>query len=462
MSFDLSRRVALLALAAPLLLAACASKPVPADPTPPIVFVHGRGDSAATWTTTIWRFESNGWPRERLYAVEFPYPTERDDDTQPQEGRSSTTDQRLFLAAEVDKVLAATGARKVVLYALSRGANATRSYVVDGGGAAKVSHVVIGGGLNHGVYADPTRNLNSEYNGASPFLKALNAPRGPNGEEVLPQVRWMTIRSDNNDRYAQPDGALLGFKGQPTGVSHDTVSLKGAENIVIAGIDHRETALSVKAFEQAYRFITGVSPARVAIVPEPAVVLNGKITGSGLNNDPTKGSLASNLVLVGASLEVYATHASTGERLGPPVHRKTIGADGAWGPFNADPKARYEFVISAPGYAVTHIYRSPFPRSSRYVQLRAERIADADRDARSIVTLTRPRGYFGVPRDQIVLDGRNPPGGVPAGVPVVSSAKLKMLDAPGRAVEGEFNGERIVGRAWPAADNHLVFLELTN
>ena len=101
MTLALTRRAALLVMAAPLLLAACASKPVPADPTPPIVFVHGRGDNAATWMPTIWRFESNGWPRERLHAVEFPYPTERDDDTKPQDGRSSTTDQRLFLAASV-------------------------------------------------------------------------------------------------------------------------------------------------------------------------------------------------------------------------------------------------------------------------------------------------------------------------------------------------------------------------
>jgi triacylglycerol lipase len=144
------------------------------------------------------------------------------------------------------------------------------------------------------------------------------------------------------------------------------------------------------------------------------------------------------------------------------VYRKTIVADGLWGPFNADPKASYEFVIAAPGFATTHIYRSPFTRSSNVVQLRAERIADADRDARSVVTLARPRGYFGLPRDQIVLDGKNPPGGVPAGVAVTSSAKLKLLDEPGRAVVGESNGERIVGRAWPAADNHVVFLELTN
>ncbi len=458
----ISRRGALLALSATALLAACASKPAPDDPTPPIVFVHGNGDTAALWVPTMWRFESNGWPRERLYAVDMPYPLARDDDTKPQDGRSSTVEQARYLGAEVDKVLQASGAKKVVLFGLSRGGNAIRSYIADAGGAAKVSHAILGGALNHGAYVDPKRNPNSEFNGASPFLAALNAPKGANGDEVTPGIKWMTIRSDNNDRYAQPDGAqtgLPGFKG-PTGVNFDGPALKGAENVVIAGIDHRETALGPKAFEQAYRFITGAPPARVAIVPAAAVVLNGKLAGLGLNNEPGKGNYVNNLPLVGATLEVYATNPATGERIGPPVHRKFILADGQWGPFNADGKASYEFVINAPGYATTHVYRSPFPRSSNVVQLRAERIADADRDAKSVVSLTRPRGYFGLPRDQIALDGKNPPAGVPPGVAVVSSAKLKLLDAPGRAVEAEFNGERIVGRAWPAADNHVVFLEL--
>src|SRR6185369_12604850 len=71
----LSRRLALAALAA---LAGCSSAPLrigsgPApDPYPPIVFVHGNGDTAAVWMTTIWRFESNGWPRERLHAIDLP------------------------------------------------------------------------------------------------------------------------------------------------------------------------------------------------------------------------------------------------------------------------------------------------------------------------------------------------------------------------------------------------------
>ncbi len=35
---------------------------------PPILFVHGNGDHAALWMTTLWRMESNGVPRERMAA----------------------------------------------------------------------------------------------------------------------------------------------------------------------------------------------------------------------------------------------------------------------------------------------------------------------------------------------------------------------------------------------------------
>ena len=59
----------LLALgASSLLLGACATAPQAAS-QPPIVFVHGNGDSASIWQTTVWRFESNGWPTERLHAI---------------------------------------------------------------------------------------------------------------------------------------------------------------------------------------------------------------------------------------------------------------------------------------------------------------------------------------------------------------------------------------------------------
>ena len=454
---NIRRALMLAALASTTLLVSCANAPV-APVTPPIVFVHGNGDTAALWHTTVWRFESNGWARERLHAIDLPYPLARDTDNKPQDGRTSTTEHMQYLAAEVDKVLAATGASQVVLYGNSRGGNAIRNYIANGGGAAKVSHAILGGTPNHGVRADPDNNPGNEFNGAGPFLMGLNAPKGPNGDEVTPGVKWMTIRSDNNDLYAQPDGAFLGAKGKPTNVTFEGPALKGAYNVVIAGIDHRETSFSPKAFEQAYRFITGRSPATLGVTPEAKVVLNGKVSGLGLNN--VQGSFATNLPLVGASVEVYATNAANGERLGAALHRKTVGADGMWGPFNADAQARYEFVISAPGYAVTHIYRSPFVRSSHIINLRAARLADADKDAKAVVTMTRPRGYFGLPRDQISLDGKSPPAGINPGVASVASAKLKVADTAGRMVVGEFNGERIAGIAWPAAENHVVLLEL--
>lgn len=235
--------------------------------------------------------------------------------------------------------------------------------------------------------------------------------------------------------------------------------LKGAINEVLPGIDHRETSFHALSFGETYTFVVGKAPDTTAIRAEASVVLDGKLSGMGLNN--AIGNYANNLPLVGATLEVYATDAATGERLGPALHRKTIGSDGHWGPFNADGTARYEFVIGAPGYATTHIYRSPFPRSSNIVSLRAEHLVDADKDALSVVTLTRPRGYFGVPRDRITLDGITPPAGIPSGVAGVSSAKVKVTDMAGRAVVAEFNGERIVGRAWPTAESHVVLLELT-
>ncbi len=457
---NIIRRGLLLALvSSSAWLASCANAPDgTATARPPIVFVHGNGDTAALWTTTLWRFESNGWPRDRLHAIDVPYPLARDTDGKPQEGRTSTTEHMQYLSAEVDKVLKATGASQVVLVGNSRGGNAIRNYIANGGGAAKVSHAILGGTPNHGVRADIDNNPGNEFNGAGPFLSGLNQPKGPNGDEVTPGVKWMTVRSDNNDLYAQPDGAFLGARGKPTNVTFEGPALKGAENVVIPGIDHRETSYSPQAFAQAYRFITGKPPATLAVVPEATVVLDGKVTGRGLNN--AQGNYSTNLPLAGATVEVYATDAQSGERRGAAVHRKSVGADGRWGPFAADARARYEFVITAPGYAVTHIYRSPFPRSSNLVNLRPDRIADADKDAKALVTFIRPRGYVSGPRDQISLDGKRPPAGIPAGVAHMAAAKLKVADAAGRTVVGEFNGERIAGIAWPLAENHVVLLEL--
>src|SRR2546421_4038564 len=116
---------------------------------PPILFVHGNGDHAALWMTTLWRMESNGVPRDRMFAVNLTDPLARADDTRPEPNKSSTEDQRRELGDAIRELKRRTGASRVALVGNSRGGNSIRSYIKSGGGA-DVSHAVLCGGPNHG------------------------------------------------------------------------------------------------------------------------------------------------------------------------------------------------------------------------------------------------------------------------------------------------------------------------
>jgi pimeloyl-ACP methyl ester carboxylesterase len=430
-------------------LAGCAGAPAsPADlaAVPPVVFVHGNGDTAALWHTTFWRWESNGFRRDRLFAVDFPYPLARSVDATPQRLRSSTEDQRDQLAEIVAEVMRRTGAPKVALVGSSRGGYAIRNYIKNAGGAAKVSHAVLCGTPNHGVIVSDKSLVGSEFNGAGLFLRQLNEP-----EEIVPGPAWMTTMSDKNDKYAQPDGKYLGMPGTPTGVDYDGPALKGARNVILPGLDHRETAFAPVAFGAVWEFITGARAATTGIVTESALILNGKV-----NDMP--GGVPTNLPVAGAVVEIWETDPATGVRR-QMVHRKETGADGYWGPFTGSTRAAYEFVVTTPDAPTTHIYRSPFPRSSAIVHLRAAKMTDADRKAGSVVILDRPRGYFGVGRDTVLMDGQPAPG-IAEGVPSVSSATLRLPEAPPRAVTTSFNAEQIAVQTWPAKDGQVSVAEL--
>jgi pimeloyl-ACP methyl ester carboxylesterase len=446
---QLGRRGFLLATA--LLLAVVAlGAPAPAHAQSgdrPIVFVHGNGDTAALWLTTVWRFESNGYPRDRLFAIDLKFPSARTVDAKPQDGRSSADEAMAQLAAFVEDVLAKTGAAKVALVGNSRGANVIRHYVKHGGGAARTSHVVLGGGTNHGVIVSDQHMVGSEFNGAGDFLKRLNA--GP--DEVVAGVAFLTIRSDTNDKYAQPTGRFINLPDVQTGVPYDAPALKGATNVVLPGADHREVAFGPRAFVETWRFITGRAPARADIASEPAPVLNGRVTGitaGAYDNQPVSG----------ATVEVYVVDPKSGARQGAPAHRKTTTADGAWGPFTTSPDAFHEFVVTVPGQPITHIYRSPFPRGSSLIHLRPAILAKDDAGAAAVVVMTRPRGYFGHGRDVFTLDGAVP-ASVNEGVPGTSAARLRLPDAAPRSVVARFNDETIVTLAWPMADRHVSIVE---
>jgi pimeloyl-ACP methyl ester carboxylesterase len=426
-----------------------AAAPAAAGAIPPVLFVHGNGDHAALWITTLWRMESNGVPRDRMMAINFTDPLARSDDRVAQANRSSTEDQLRELAEAVRELKQRSGASRIALVGNSRGGYSIRNYIKNGG-AADISHAVLCGVPNHGIY-DWDEGLGGEFNGRGPFLRGLN--EGEN--EVTAGTGFLTLRSDGMDKYAQADGRFVGKPGTPTGVTSDSPALKGATNLVLGALDHREVAFHPRAFREIFKFIAGREPARIDIVPEAEVRLSGLVTD-------TPGGVVTNRPVSGATVEIYRVSAETGERSGGPIHSSQTGADGRWGPARVEPTWSLEIVLTSAGSPATHIYRSPFPRSSDVVHLRAARpFGPADAGAGAVVLMSRPRGYFGLPRDIVLIDGKEPKD-VKPGVPTDSTTTLRLAsEEVGRAVVAMFNTERIVARAWPASENRIAVAEMT-
>jgi hypothetical protein len=351
---SLSRRTILQGIGSlPLLSAAFSvrasaqSAAAPGAEIPPVLFVHGNGDHAALWMTTLWRMESNGVPRGRMAALNFTDPLARNDDGVAQPNRSSTEDQRRELAAAIKALKGETGAARIALVGSSRGGYAIRN-VIKNGGAADISHAVLCGTPNHGVF-DSDENPGSEFNGRGAFLRGLNAGES----EVTDGVAFLTLRSDGLDKYAQADGRLIGKPGVPTGITAEGPALKGATNLVLGALDHREVAFHPRAFREIYKLIAGREPDRIAIAPEKQVRLSGLVTG-------TPGGVPTNRPVSGATVEVYRISPETGERIGDIVYRGQTEADGRWGPAEVDPASCLEIVLTSAGTPTTHILPRAF------------------------------------------------------------------------------------------------------
>ena len=412
----------------------------------PIVFVHGDSDTAGNWFAQMQRFASNGYPVDHLFAVDIPHPSARANDEVPEQNRSSTTDAAQALGLEVDRALAMTGADKVVLIANSRGCQTSRNYEKNFGGRGKVAKMILTGCVHNGVFVANDAALGSEYNGAGHFLTALNQ------EPIIPPgVDVTIIRSDKFDLYSQPDGRFIGNPGSETGANYDSPELKGANNIVLPGVDHRETGYSPASFAIMYKAITGKDPQTTDIIPEADPVLSGKVSAQ-------ENLAPSNMPLVGAKLEIFETDRTTGARKGPAVYSAIIGEDGRWGPLNTISGATYEFSVTAPDHSVTRIFRSPFLRSSDFINIR---LYPAPESGEGRVHIMRPRGYFG-PADKVLANGKTMPG-IPTDTPVphVWQSTVKVDAAAPATVTAQFDNEIIAAQYDPAQADSLIWIEFS-
>src|SRR5690349_7078002 len=103
--------------------------PARADEKPlPILFIHGNGDNAAVWMTTMWRFETNGYPGQMMEAVDLRYPLAAAVYDQRQPAHSTVAEATAQIADSVGALKRRNGATKVVLVAHARGGILARQY----------------------------------------------------------------------------------------------------------------------------------------------------------------------------------------------------------------------------------------------------------------------------------------------------------------------------------------------
>jgi triacylglycerol lipase len=408
----------------------------------PIVFVHGNGDDASKWVGIIWLFESNGYPADKLFALRILHPNSRNDDTREEVNRSSTTDAAAELSAFVTRVLIETHSTQVALIGSSRGGLTIRNYLLHGG-RANVAYAILCGTPNHGVLASDA-NLNGEYNGKGNFLTALNHASA-DGSEVVAGVKMMTLRSDKLDKYAQPTGISFGAPQTLTHVSFEGPELRGAKNVVLAGLDHRELAFQPLAFAEMYKFLTGASPQRLTVVPEAHPAVSGLVTGF------DKGAFT-NQPMGGVHLRIYPVDAVNATESNTPVYDITTAEDGRWGPFQAVPHQEYDFDLEYQGRHV-RFYKAQIPRSTTLLNLRLMPVPPAKKfgseQGASQLLIERPQGYFSRERDPVKIDGTVSDSEA-AGLPIEDSFIVSVPTTPVALTRVILRSETIAAR--PSTD----------
>jgi triacylglycerol esterase/lipase EstA (alpha/beta hydrolase family) len=205
-------------------LFASPGRPSSANHVDPILFVHGYTSNAATWNTTIARFQADGWEANRLFAYTF----------------SSTQSNATIaqaVAQRVNEIKAATGALKVDIITHSMGGLSSRYYIKNLGGAANVDDWVSLAGPNHGTtwaygcfFFSP---CNQMIPGSS-FLNQLNS-----GDETPGAVNYGTFWS-SCDELINPDTSTI---------------LSGATNTNVGCLSHSGVKDSAAVYAQVRDFV---------------------------------------------------------------------------------------------------------------------------------------------------------------------------------------------------------------
>lgn len=192
----------------------------------PIVFVHGLFGSPANFDTMSLRFRLNGYTRNEL--VSFGY-----------ESTGSLVTAANEFAAQVDRVLAATGADKVDVVTHSLGGLPSRWYVKFLGGTENVDDWISLGGPNQG--GDP---------GTCPAPGSVACEQATKGSAFITQL-------NSDDPTPAPVTYATFSSPCDTVVDNAWTVLDGATNIDVGCVSHTNLISDRAVFDRVRQAVTG-------------------------------------------------------------------------------------------------------------------------------------------------------------------------------------------------------------
>jgi pimeloyl-ACP methyl ester carboxylesterase len=301
---------------------AAAKEPTPIPGTHPIIFVHGGAGSGAQFESQAMRFESNGYPHEYIYTLEY-------DSTF---SINTPADVYAKLDALIASIQEETGADQVDVLGHSLGTT-----------------VMIGG--------------------------TITLPGTPPVPTVTPgYLNSSAERAANVAHYVNIDGrTATALPGTVVGVPVPTLALwaektsplprqiVGATNVTIPDVTHVQSATCPESFVEMYKFFTGNDPVTSDIVPQAPgqVRLAGRAVLFPLNTGVPSGTL-----------QIWRVNCNTGARLeDAPEAVYPLSGDGSWGPFAAVGGKCYEFNIVREDQGDHPSYYEPFIRSDYLIRL---------------------------------------------------------------------------------------------
>ncbi len=220
---------------------------LPLDVALPIVFVHGFAGSAQQYESQAIRFAANGYPRERIFALDHD---------------GAGVDYATYVSlvdALVDEVRAKFSVDKVYLVGHSRGTLVSTNYLGDATRAAKIAkYVSLDGG---GCGAADTANI--------PCVSLVQAARGGTHEMPLSgqaHVECATSRESFIEQYklfvgAEPEVTEIVRQDKP-------IELKGRLVIFPANIGRAGTTLDIWEINADTGHRVGTAPIKTFSIDE--------------------------------------------------------------------------------------------------------------------------------------------------------------------------------------------------